>query len=366
MPRRIVRTERAYQPQGPHDINIGSPIARGLTYVFTPDASGWWPNNGAIQIASIGGAVVRQTTRASNQAYTRSGSHGSAVTMLAVAGFSATGIDRALVSSGDASNNRRLLYIAGSEQVAMFTGSPGGTRQANGGAVGAASRLRVYVGTDNGVTNRVFIDGIQQGTATAGFSTADPTTIAVGGYYTSGALNSGFAWPGGIALVAVWGRVLSDAEIASVSANPWQLFEPQRRSMSWPGAGGINYTLSAEGSVSFSGAATVNRTRQLAVSGSVAFSGGTNLLRERVLLPSGSVVFSGTAAFSTASAFTLSAGGAVTFSGEASLRKEKILTAGGPVVFSGVASISFLPDGVATTTPYRNISIGLGNQNRIS
>ncbi len=111
-----------------------------------------------------------------------------------------------------------------------------------------------------------------------------------------------------------------------------------------PNSGSLNYTLSAGGSVTFSGAATVTRTRQLGVSGSVAFSGGTNLRRERVLLSSGSV----------------------TFSGAASLRKEKILAAGGPVVFSGVASITFLPGGVATTTPYRNISIGLGSQNRIS
>jgi hypothetical protein len=132
------------------------------------------------------------------------------------------------------------------------------------------------------------------------------------------------------------------------------------------GAGGLNYTLSAGGSVTFSGAAPVSKTRQLAVSGSVAFSGTVALRRERVLLPSGSVVFSGTAAFSTASSYTLASGGTVSFSGAAVLGRTKILAAAGTVAFSGSTPVIFTPVGGATTAPYRNISIGLGNQNRIS
>jgi hypothetical protein len=58
---------------------------------------------------------------------------------------------------------------------------------------------------------------------------------------------------------AVWCRALSDAEYAAVSANPWQLFAPQRRSFySIPGTGGTtNYTFEAlPSSLSFTGASS--------------------------------------------------------------------------------------------------------------
>lgn len=58
------------------------------------------------------------------------------------------------------------------------------------------------------------------------------TFTSIGNWYDSaqeatigrlgGAYESGRATP--FALVAVWDRALSDAEVAEISANPWQLF----------------------------------------------------------------------------------------------------------------------------------------------
>jgi hypothetical protein len=64
-------------------------------------------------------------------------------------------------------------------------------------------------------------------------------------------------WSGFIGAFLAWDRALSDAEIASISANPWQLFKPVQR-RAWfdasAGGGGTAYTLTADvGAYSLSG-----------------------------------------------------------------------------------------------------------------
>lgn len=70
--------------------------------------------------------------------------------------------------------------------------------------------------------------------------TAGTSDLATGGGYTAGGAN---------ALSVVWSRALSNAEIAEISSNPWQVFRPvQRRIYFDMGAGGgaTGYTLSAD------------------------------------------------------------------------------------------------------------------------
>lgn len=76
-----------------------------------------------------------------------------------------------------------------------------------------------------GQSGRVFVDGSLRATASA-------TALAIpsAGYVLIGAeTNDGYACGKPITLTLIWNRALSVTEIASVSANPWQVFEPDNR-----------------------------------------------------------------------------------------------------------------------------------------
>lgn len=82
----------------------------------------------------------------------------------------------------------------------------------------------VFVGRMSGAIGRLYRDGA--------ILSSTQTSTSIGNWYDSaqevtigrlgGAYESGRATP--LALVAVWDRALSDAEVAEISANPWQLF----------------------------------------------------------------------------------------------------------------------------------------------
>jgi hypothetical protein len=114
----------------------------------------------------------------------------------------------------------------------------------------------------------------------------DQFRARIGGSYDSASYN----YQGSTVAVLMWGRYLADAEVNSLSINPWQLFSPSRRV--WvqlgPAAGGgavtgtanitpAPQTLTGVGTVAISGAATVTPAAQTATTAaSVAISGTLN------------------------------------------------------------------------------------------
>lgn len=84
---------------------------------------------------------------------------------------------------------------------------------------------RVIVTKRDGGSNqvRLYIDGEYSGQAVTGTRTGSIIGATIGRDRVGGNNTSGVK----TYLIAAWNRALLDAEIAGVSANPWQLFAPQ-------------------------------------------------------------------------------------------------------------------------------------------
>lgn len=95
------------------------------------------------------------------------------------------------------------------------------------------------------------------------YTPSDNATVALGGGTNESAVNS--------VLHLFWNRALSDAEVASINANPWQVFTPSARAIYLPASGGQSPVLQCS-----VGAATAQGiTTALLANQSVACAVGT-------------------------------------------------------------------------------------------
>jgi hypothetical protein len=90
----------------------------------------------------------------------------------------------------------------------------GGNTIITGGAV--HTRPKIDVGRYDGTSVSYFENGRLSGTATGGYNNGI-RNFSIGAVDTSACLSI-------VPLVAFWSRALSDSEVGSISANPWQLF----------------------------------------------------------------------------------------------------------------------------------------------
>lgn len=120
--------------------------------------------------------------------------------------------------------------------------------------------------------------------------------------YEFGGRNAGNNLNGGIAIFVEWARALSDAEIVSISANPWQLFAPQTRRVFAVGSGGTVYNVS----ITETGAAVDAPMSMAAWLAAVAEAGGSADVSTGAIITSASTVETG------AVADTASTGGSTT------------------------------------------------------
>lgn len=161
-----------------------------------------------------------------------------------------------------------------------------------------------------GSAHSVYINGRLAGSGSNASSPASNTGIlpAIGAQAGSGAEQGSGVLSGTrrVALVARTGRGLSDGACRALSANPWQLFEPQTRSMSW--ATGTAYMQSVLGSLTLSGLIS-RRTNKLAV-GSTTTSGAitrhTSTREQGSITTSAGPVVGGNFAQSASGSITLS------------------------------------------------------------
>ncbi len=80
---------------------------------------------------------------------------------------------------------------------------------------------KIIIGTKKGTTATMYVDGKQYGTAATGTYDHSSGLGAMGCqlYY----LSVNYSAPATHQMLAVWNRALSPAEVAAISANPWQL-----------------------------------------------------------------------------------------------------------------------------------------------
>lgn len=135
-------------------------------------------------------------------------------------------------------------------------------------------------GTSDGATNRLYINGIQEGFKTH----VGIATCAQG--VSIGTPDADTPAPGDIKvyIAAMWNRTLSAAEVASLHANPWQLLRATRRRIYAVASGGTTYTQTINASVTANAAlgrrisvtksasVTVEKSVQRTISKSTSFS----------------------------------------------------------------------------------------------
>jgi hypothetical protein len=227
----LPRRGASRQPQQTPQVDWTNPLTKGLQFWQTGPQDGVFTNtNGATTVATQAGLAKRYTHSLNQYLSAPSGAlQGTPFTLFALTQLVQIGLDQAVMSIGASTNDRHLLYVTASNAVALFSGSSTGNAQALGGAVGVNTTFTL-AGRSSGSNNReVWLNGGKVATDTTNVAPAALNRIALGAYWVSGAPNASFALDGAIVLALAWNRALSDAELKSVSENPWQLFAaPQR------------------------------------------------------------------------------------------------------------------------------------------
>ena len=193
----------------------------------------------------------------SSMAYTayQDGPTVNTVTVLCYAQKVGTPVDSAILigkgydnTAGDASYGL-MWNLNGSQGANSVTTviMDGGNRKFTASAVApiALTTPSVLIGTYDQTYLRNFQNGIEYGTPTAltvvpNQYTGAGNSMMVSGYSDAAA---GDEWAGNIFMGAVWSRALNPAEIADISANPWQVFHRRRRAYSIVQASGVTVAL---------------------------------------------------------------------------------------------------------------------------
>ena len=201
------------QPQGAVEVDWANPLARGLTLATVNNGS---PFLNAVtgRDISTGGTAVSATQKGLATNFTGSNI---GFTDAPISADSFTILSLQIVGSG--------ITVS----VSSTGGAIGWIGTATSGNVGYGdnevrtvantNKVPLLVARSSGSQYQFFADGVLKGTSTLGVYFSGH--VALGNY--SPDRNYGAY---GLLFAAAWNRALSDAEIASISANPWQLFKP--------------------------------------------------------------------------------------------------------------------------------------------
>ncbi len=249
----ILPSRRVVQPQGPVEIDGGSPLGKSLGFSVSDftgrDVVGQRLVTRSASLAYGTTALGRGFSSAANAAFSApldlSGTSEITVAFI-LKRNTATGT-QVLVEHTINQNNQAgsfLIYTDTTNFLASISNGIGGAASFNvascaAPAVGRTTKVVVTLarrGT-SAQACRIWYDGVEQ-------VTSQPNTGSISGnfansttYFFGRAAASLFA-NGVIHDAAIWLRSLADAEVAQWSANPWQLFRPIQRRIWVPVAGG--------------------------------------------------------------------------------------------------------------------------------
>ena len=230
---------RLSQPQGAARVDWGNPIARGLEFVGVGTRGGLLLAKGGPQsvavapsragrsgvgpyVSSPGGTTPICQTGAT-------GVTGSDYSLFAFGTLPSAATVRAAIDDDlDTGSPRCFQFRVNAGKVELITFNTGGTPYFATGATLTAAQLAAGVAMAAVVAgNQIasFANGRKTSATASGTQRVPTGNFYVGQHKGTGANG----WDGELVLVGTWSRALSDAEVASLSANPWQLFAPERR-----------------------------------------------------------------------------------------------------------------------------------------
>lgn len=360
---------RRTQPQGgPHQIDPGNPIGRGIVLECRADQQMYDVVHGiqppvvaGTSVTKGGGPLGVATVFATSvlgfgdlELFT--GAQGTfqiieqPTNLTQVSGL----IDKR--TSGTGSNSFSLGYnYTTSNRFSVELGSAAGTgggvhyQFSTGGFNTAVPNNLVIVINGQEATGqriKLYKNGVEVSAITitgdAAFTTFTNTTSPL----EIGRVNNSTAYYSGkIFLVRAWDRALSVEEVMSITANPWQVFKaPKPIYLYKATTGGIlSYSYTATGGLSLAGTSErlVGATRE--PSGGIVFSGEGGRSYEVIRTPVGGLIFSGVAGYSTGgfNTVTIVPSGGIIFSGNVLGLQSSSRTPSGGILFSGHANTVF-------------------------
>ena len=292
---------RRWQPPQATPVSRGNPITRGLQFLYVPQ------NHTRDLISTeIGTQVAGVQTPFGGSPYGFSGEwSASSLAFAAATGVFAppqVSCFALVMPAGPQPTNAGIIVkeYAGSGGgtpsyglVANYSGSgivawsirQAGSQKGPTPTVALANYTKYAIaGTYDGAYAKLFVNGIQKGaskavTGSPQYASGSGSSLLVGGVGDSAVTGP---WNGAIYLAAMWNRGLSITEVRSLTANPWQLFEPQwyRRTYSiassaitGSGASTDVDTSAASGTESIAGAGASSDIDAASATGSESISG---------------------------------------------------------------------------------------------
>lgn len=226
---------RSTQPQfGPARLDLGNQLARGLVAIpstvdptyFDPIGNKWAFSGSGALVRAIGPVGVGHTFTSANSQYKKaalprpvSGAATMAAWFYVADGAANYGITSMSPSSG--SNSRFQMYVSfGAFIVGVQTEAGVSANIPNAGPNPLTyGKWYFGVGRYDGANIDGWVAGDHQTIANAG--TIIPVDMYVGARFNT---SVGFFLNGGVEAPMFWNRALSNAEVASLIANPWQMF----------------------------------------------------------------------------------------------------------------------------------------------
>ena len=253
---------RTSQPQDAVGVDWSNPLTRGLEFAYLPghrrDSAGKLPGVPLLGVntTSFGASIVQPGTDSNNGLVIKSGQLLGPLqnsTVIGIASTSATININDQGTAGQIGTNGNAIYcergaVDGNDIYKL--GASGVTSQnaefTYRNDAGTLLQSRMY-GTLNDGKSHLF-GAVKRGTQHIAYLDKSSTSGTFGSGSTaftnasnqmiigSDAGDSLASWNGKIDLVSGWSRALSDAEVKSLSDNPWQIFEPEVQRI-WVGDG---------------------------------------------------------------------------------------------------------------------------------
>lgn len=254
----MFKVTRTSQPQQPVGIDWSNPLTRGLRVAV--NAAGY--NIARPSIATDKGKAfswVRGTPNAIDTGVVNAAVSGHTCLVFARHPSLLTSYPEAYLSSSVAGNNGFTFSTEAAvgstpNQTFKLSLTHGGIAQYTSVTNISGSNTSVlplaFSATVSGSV-RFFARGLFLDSVATGAINQNSSTLRIGGRPWFSDYYANYDLPG----LFYWNRALSDAEIKSLSNNPWQIFQPTSRAIFLPaGAGGSPYTLTAEaGSIAVAG-----------------------------------------------------------------------------------------------------------------
>lgn len=220
-------------------IDWSNPLTRNLGRVITP-------SSGLIDVVTRKISTVQGTVTRNPAGFKAASENGNRIelldfpasqyTCLAIANASTASRPEILIgriNAGPLSSQNYLLYLNnGVTAVIQHRQTADNIYKSTSSSFNVqAGSTAVLVGTYDGTNQKIFVNG-RLGNSSAA---TDPY-VSISGVATqllsADAATATYGYEGsGILLAAIWNRALTDAEVAEVSENPWQLFRPQSQQL---------------------------------------------------------------------------------------------------------------------------------------